>query len=258
MQQQLNKEVLALFKNNAKNWALAEQSASEFATLMACDIEPFIDAKLKAKRTKHGKLLAEYRDEVDSVLNNVTEIHDNLRAGVVEGVLEGKTYKDYNLELYLDGDKFLAVDTAKVSKDVDFNPDNVMAFSMGFMISLDYGKLGLTENKNGDNNNPFELPNGERRPELGPSFMALTKSERSTGKNTIDQAWSRLKGRIAKALAKLFGEIKPDVDVLEKASKRSAEYFKGMQSLSKQMSAQDSKAVMAWLINIEQSYPLGK
>ena len=247
---QLNKVVLASLKTNAKNWTLAEQSASELATTMACDIEPFIDAKLKAKRTKHGKLLAEYRDEVDSVIDNVPEITESLKGGVIDGVLEGKSYKDFALEMYDNGVEYLAVDTAKVSLGDRFDSKAVKSFSMGYILAQDFGKLDLTENKEGVNNNPL----GSH----GPSFKALAKADQVKCKNTIDKAWSRLKGRMAKALATMFGEIKLDVDVLEKATKRSVDYFKSMQSLTKDMSAKDSKAVMAWLTDIEKSYPLGK
>lgn len=247
---QLNKSVLATLKQNAKNWTLAEQSASELATIMAQDIEPFIDAKLKAKRTKHGKLLAEYRDEVDSVIDNVPEITESLKGGVIDGVIEGKSYKDYALEMYDNGAEYLAVDTAKVSLGDRFDSKAVKSFTMGYILDQDFGKLDLTENKEGINNNPL----GSH----GPSFKALAKADQVKCKNTIDKAWSRLKGRMAKALATMFGEIKLEVDVLEKANKRSVDYFKSMQSLVKDMSAKDSKAVMAWLTNIEKSYPLGK
>jgi len=246
----LNKSVLATLKQNAKNWTLAEQSASELATKMTCDIEQFIDAKLKAKRTKHGKLLAEYRDEIDSVMTNVPEIKENIDKGLVDGVLEGKSYKDYILEVYDNGKEYLAVDTAKVSLGDRFDSKAVKSFSMGYILAQDFGKLDLTENKEGVNNNPLGS--------YGPSFKALAKADQVKCKNTIDKSRSRLYTRMAKALANMFGEIKLEVDVLEKATKRSVDYFKSMQSLTKDMSAKDSKAVMAWLTNIEKSYPLGK
>jgi len=246
----LNKSVLATLSTNAKQWALAEQSASEFATDLAHDIEPFIDAKLKAKRGKSGKLLAEYRDEVDSVLDNQPEINEALKSGVIQGILMGKAYKDFALEMYDKGNEYVAVDTAKVSLGNDFDPKAVKSFSMSYILAQDFNKLDLTENKEGVNNNPL----GSH----GPSFKALAKAHQVKCKNTIDKAWGRLKGRMSKALAKAYGEIKLDIDVLVKAGKRSGDYFKAMQSLSKDMSAQDGKALMSWLIEIEKSYPLGK
>lgn len=246
----LNKSVLASLTSKAKLWTLAEQSASDYATEVAQDIEPFIDAKLVAKRGKAGKLLAEYRDEVDSVLDTQPEITEALKSGVIEGVIEGKSYKDFALEVYDKGGEYIAVDTAKVSLGDRFDSNAVKTFSMGYILAQDFGKLDLTENKEGVNNNPL----GSH----GPSFKALAKADQVKCKNTIDKAWSRLKGRMAKALAKAYGELKLDIDVLVKASKRSGDYFKSMQSLSKDMSAKDSKALMAWLIDIEKSYPLGK
>lgn len=246
----LNKSVLASLTSKAKQWTLAEQSASDYATEVAQDIEAFIDAKLVAKRGKAGKLLAEYRDEIDSVLDNQPEINEALKDGVIQGILQGKAWKDFALEVYDKGGEYIAVDTAKVSLGDRFDSNAVKTFSMGYILSLDFGKLDLTENKEGVNNNPLGS--------YGPSFKALAKAHQVKCKNTIDKAWSRLKGRMAKALAKAYGELKPDIDVLAKADKRSGDYFKSMQSLSKDMSAKDSKALMAWLINIEKSYPLGK
>jgi hypothetical protein len=179
---------------------------------------------------------------VQACFDAMPDIAETIKAGVVEGVAEGKSYKGYSFDLVDNGGVYaLAEDGAK--------PDR--SFTATQLRNLDTGKLKLTANKKGINNNPEGT--------YGPSLHALLDlSKRLTFNNSVDKAWGRLKNAVAKQLGDMHGIIVVEVDEVDKAVEQTVSYFKAQRNKAELMSAEDRKGLMAWITKSQSEYPLSK
>ena len=238
----LSKEVLSTLRIDAKRFTVATETVADIATTVAVAIEGAIPSKYLKLRTVEGQTLQGYKDEVQAVFEAMPDIAESLKGGVVEGVADGKSYKDYTFDLVDNGGVYaLAEDGAK--------PDR--SFTVTQLRDLDTGKLKLVANKKGINNNPEGT--------YGPSLHALLdKSKRDTFNNSVDKASGRLKSAIAKQLGDMHGIIVIEVDEVDKAVDQTVSYFKAQRNKAELMSAEDRKGLMAWISKSQSEYPLSK
>ena len=154
----LSKEVLSTLKIDAKRFTVATAQVADIATAVAVNIEGAIPSKYLKLRTVEGQTLQGYRDEVQAVFEAMPDIAETIKAGA--------------------------------------KPDR--SFTATQLRNLDTGKLKLTANKKGINNNPEGT--------YGPSLHSLLdKSKRDTFNNSVDKAHGRLKSAIAKQLGDMHG-----------------------------------------------------
>ena len=238
----LSKEVLSTLKVDAKRFTVATEVVSDIATTIATTIEGAIPSKYLKLRTVEGQTLQGYKDEVQACFDAMPDVAESLKAGVVEGVAGGKSYKDYSFDLVDNGGVYaIAEDGAK--------PDRSLTATQ--LRDVDTGKLKLVANKKGVNNNPEGT--------YGPSLHALLdKSKRPSFNNSVDKAWGRLKNAVAKQLGDMHGIIVPEVDEVDKAVDQTVSYFKAQRNKAELMSAADRKVLMAWISKSQSEYPLSK
>jgi hypothetical protein len=236
----LSKAVLSTLRVDAKRFTVATETVADIATTIATTIEGAIPSKYLKLRTVEGQTLQGYKDEVQAVFDAMPDVAESLKGGVVEGVADGKSYKDYSFNLVDNGGVYAIADEGA-------KPDR--SFTATQLRDLDTGKLKLVANKKGINNNPEGT--------YGPSLHALLdKSKRLTFNNSVDKAWGRLKSAIAKQLGDMHGIVTPEVDEVDKAISLATNCFKALRNKAELMSADDRKGLMAWITKSQSEFPL--
>ena len=99
----LSKAVLSTLRVDAKRFTVATETVADIATTIATTIEGAIPSKHLKLRTVDGQTLQGYKDEVQAVFDAMPDVADSLKGGVVEGVADGKSYKDYTFDLVDNG-----------------------------------------------------------------------------------------------------------------------------------------------------------
>lgn len=242
----VNNAVLEDTRQLAKDFTLASQSAQETAGKLMASLEHLITPKLVKARSKGGKSLIEYKDEVKSVYENIPELGDKAKQGCREAVLEGADYRDYELRLYDKGGEYTTEAQAMDSQTIDFDASKVKVFTMAYLLEQDYGALNLGVNKKGENNNPMGT--------FGPSFKQWAFPDKERCSNAVDKAFSRLVGRQAQWLGKKYGIKVETLSELEDVMKAYDKAYKTFNSKGKKLGAEPAKQLMAWL----DSFPFTK
>ena len=223
----LNQAVLSTLKSDSKGFVISSTEAIAKAEAIAKVIEQFISSKLIKARSPEGKTMNGYKDEVaDAWQNAPDEVTEAIISGVTEGVLAGEAYKDKVVRMYDNGLEFVDPDVAEVSchkQKIDFDPDKIKSFGMGYILAQNWQALSYPVNKDGTTSNPM----GSQ----GISFKKLANDIRNTCKNTIDKNVERIKGRIVKYLANTYGLIIEEVSPVDEIETKSINWVKSQKNL---------------------------